>query len=141
MTDTMVLQFTTYSVGKTTNVSTPDTEIYIYYDVNTELYHLNGKTVTGSSVNSRKKHVPFAYQASKYDVVALYDFVKLVASINRVDMSLLSYEKLPYDTCDITFDYLENNKPREIVGYDNIKLEYSTFNTNLQMIALLSNPY
>jgi len=108
-----------------------DTSMYVFYDVNEEVYVIRGKR-------------PNAWETYSFICDTMHDTMDFVKTVickqNLWSYSLYNCDNLPFDSDDITFGTLENSvrKENEITGYD-----YQTYNkkTLKRMLRILRNVY
>lgn len=108
-----------------------DTSMYIFYDVNEEVYAIRGKRPDSWETYS-------FYCDTMHD---LLDFVRtVICKSNLWSYSLHNCDNLPLDSDDITFGTLESSvtKENEVTGYD-----YQTYSkkTLKRMLRILRNVY
>lgn len=108
-----------------------DTQMYIYYDVNEDVYVIRGKR-------------PGAWETYSFYCDTMHgvkDFVStVICKENLWSYSLYNYDNLPLDSDEITFGTLDCNvrKETEVAGYD-----YQVYNkkTLKKMLRILRNVY
>lgn len=115
-----------------------DTNIYILYD--TKKYNF--------VVRGCRKWTP-KRQSATYSFVCdneeeLSYFLKyLICKNNKVNEILYNYDNLPFDSNDITFDFLNNyeHSDYEISGYNNKSFSRNRILKNLKMLKNIYNIY
>jgi hypothetical protein len=108
-----------------------DTSMYVFYDVNEEMYVVRGKR-------------PNEWQTYSFYCDTMHDTMDFVRTVickeNLWSYSLYNCDNLPLDSDDITFGTLEHSVGfrNEITGYD-----YQTYNkkTLKRMLRILRNVY
>ena len=94
-----------------------DNTMFILYDTQLEKYIIRGKR------NDCHKFHFFPYSFSCKNKKDVYEFICFsTCCSNNLSIDLLNYDNLPYDSNDITYDFLEKYVSRsyEISGYDNL---------------------
>ena len=111
-----------------------DTSMYVFYDVNEEMYVIRGKRPDTWDTYS-------FYCDTMHDTM---DFVRtVICKGNLWSYSLYNFSNLSPDSDDITFCELEMNvrKEAEIVGYDYQKYEKKTLKRMLRILRNVYNYY
>ena len=111
-----------------------DTSMYVFYDVNEEMYVIRGKRPDTWDTYS-------FYCDTMHDTM---DFVRtVICKGNLWSYSLYNFSNLSPDYDDITFGELEMNvrKEAEIVGYDYQKYEKKTLKRMLRILRNVYNYY
>jgi hypothetical protein len=134
-TDCLVLKVEEYDIDD----CRLDTQLFVLYDTLKKNYVIRGKRrdrKTGSSKD---------YSFSSTSVVDLINFMNFsMCSQNRYSYVLYNYDNLPYDSDDITYDFLDSwvSPEYEIVAYDDEdQYEFSNLAKLLRMLKNISNPY
>jgi hypothetical protein len=104
-----------------------DSTVYILYDKKEHRYIVRGK-----------RRYSFECKFAN----DLVDFLQyLICKGNTVNEVLYNYENLPYNSNDITFDFLNehDHSDYEISGYNGMKLARNRLLKNLRMLRNISN--
>ena len=111
-----------------------DTSMYIFYDVNEEMYVIRGKR-------------PNEWQTYNFYCDGMHDTMDFVRTVickeNWWSYSLYNCNNLPLDSDDITFGTLENNirKENEVTGYDFVDYNKKTLKRMLRILRNVYNYY
>jgi len=113
-----------------------DMTAYVFYDKSEHKYVIRGRRAITRAHNSctYSFDCEFAHE--------LVDFLEFVfCKANRVNEVLYNYDNFPYDSNDVTFEFLNeyDNSDYELSGYDNQKLRRKTLLRNLRMLRNVSN--
>ena len=112
-----------------------DHVLFILYDTQIGKYVIRGKR---SSTNAQN-YEPYSFTCIHKRHVS--DFIDtIICSHNQLTLALYNYDNLPYDSDDITFDFLKENVERsyELAAFDDI--EYNdTYNIQKNMLSILKN--
>jgi hypothetical protein len=134
-TDCLVLKITEKSYSFNSG-STTDNIIYVFFDVNENVYHLRGKR------HDIKLTEGYSFCCdNECNVSDFIDFI--VPKNNTVMYDVLNYKKLPVSSHDVTYDYLELNysSKNEIVAYHSEKLKKNRLKKALRILAQTYNYY
>ena len=124
-----------------------DNTLFILYDTQLEKYVIRGKR------NDCKKYNFLPYSFTCKNEKDIFEFINFsICSSNKLSIDLMNYDNLPYDSDDITFDFLIDNVDRnyEIFAYDNVKINKKKRNNYfckknmiklLRMIKNVANEY
>jgi hypothetical protein len=121
-----------------TDLKEIDMTLYVLYDKKRHEYIISG----------RRKWTP-KNQSCTYSFTCEYahelvDFIQyVICKTNKVHETLFNYDNLPYDSKDITFEFLNDYDHRdyELSGYDNQKLRRKDILRKLRMLRSISNKY
>jgi hypothetical protein len=117
---------------------TPDTTVYVLYDKNQHTYVVRGQRKWTPS------HQSCTYSFNCEYASDLADFLQyVICSGNRVNETLFNYDNLPYNSDDITFEFLHNydHSDYELSGYDNQKIKRNRLIRNLKMLRNIFNRF
>ena len=120
------------------NTQKVDTTVYIFYDANKMNYVVRGHRQ--STRNFTKCVYSFVCEKAK----DLADFLQyIMCSKNIVNDVLYNYDNLPYDSNDITYEFLNkyDHGDYEIAGYDNRTMNKKKLIRDLRMLKNISNYY
>lgn len=115
-----------------------DTTVYVIYDKRNKKFLIRG------SRRLSKKYEPCAYSFESEYASDLADFIEyLFCPHNTVNEVLYSYNNLPENPNDITFDFLNEYECEdiEISGYNNFKLKSRRLLRILRMLRNVFNYY
>jgi hypothetical protein len=115
-----------------------DTTLYIIYDKKNSKYLIRGSRRLSS------KYEPCTYSFECEFAHELADFIEyLICPKNRINEILYSYDNLPEDPNEITFDFLNEYECEdvEISGYNDFKLKRRRLLRNLRMLRNVFNYY
>jgi hypothetical protein len=115
-----------------------DSTVYVIYDKRNHNYLIRG------SRRCCKQYEQFAYSFECEFANDLADFIEyLFCPHNKVNEILYSYDNLPENPNDITFDFLKEYEcpDIEISGYNDIKLKRHKLLRNLRMLRNVFNYY
>jgi hypothetical protein len=115
-----------------------DTTIYIIYDKRTHNYVVRGKRNDYKNI-----------EACTYSFVCNYardlvDFLSfIICKKNRWTYVLYNYDNLPYDSNEITYEFLKEDESNvyELTGYNNVKYNRKNLSTILRMLRNVFNYY
>jgi hypothetical protein len=115
-----------------------DTTIYIIYDKKEHNYVVRGKRNDYKNI-----------EACTYSFVCNYardlvDFLSfIICKKNRWTYVLYNYDNLPYDSNDITYEFLKEDESNvyELTGYNNVKYNRKNLSTILRMLRNVFNYY
>jgi hypothetical protein len=115
-----------------------DTTIYIIYDKKDHNYVVRGKRNDCKNI-----------EACTYSFVCNYardlvDFLSfIICKKNRWTYVLYNYDNLPYDSNDITYEFLKEDESNvyELTGYNNVKYNRKNLSTILRMLRNVFNYY
>lgn len=115
-----------------------DTTVYVLYDKKEHQYVVRGQRKCCPRRNSCSYSFvcDFAHE--------LADFLQyVVCEDNTVNEILYNYDNLPYDSNELTFEFLDNNDHTdyEISGYNSQKFDRKRLLKNLRMLRNVSNKY
>jgi hypothetical protein len=99
-----------------------DNILFILYDTQLEKYIIRGKRNIFDG-GSKYNFFPYSFTCKKKKDV--FEFINFsICSSNKISIDLMNYDNLPYESNDITFDFLIDNVDRnyEISAYDNVKI-------------------
>jgi len=115
-----------------------DTTVYIFYDKRTHHFFIRGRRRW--SPNSESCTYSFQCEFAK-DLADLIHF--LICKNNKVNLTLYNYDNLPFESNDITYEFLSNydHSDYEISGYDSVKLLRKDLLRNLRMLRNVFNYY
>jgi hypothetical protein len=123
-------------IDNTTKID--DTTVYVLYDKMQHTYVVRG----------RRKWTPrqqsCAYSFNCDYATDLADFLQyVICGGNRVNETLFNYDNLPYNSGDITFEFLHDydHSDYELSGYDNQKFKRNRLLRNLKMLRNVSNRF
>lgn len=112
--------------------------IYIIYDVNNKHYILRGKRTESVDTNFE----PYSFDSdSKTDIV---DFMSFIMDKNDLlNYKLYNKIDLPWESNDITFEYLEESiqDANEMVAYDMDKFSKKTLRKRIDILEAIYNFY
>ena len=120
------------------NTGKIDTTVYVIYDKRNHKYLIRG------SRRLSPKYEPCAYSFECEYANDLADFIEyLFCPENKVNEILYNYDNLPFNSNDITFDFLNENayEDYEISGYNHLKLKRRRLLRNLRMLRNVFNYY
>jgi hypothetical protein len=115
-----------------------DTTLYVIYDKKNHKYLVRG------SRRLSAKYEPCAYSFECEYAHELADFIQyLICPGNKVNEILYNYDNLPYNSNDVTFDFLNENayEDYEISGYNDFKLKRRRLLKILRMLRNVFNIY
>jgi len=115
-----------------------DTTLYVIYDKKNHRYLIRG------SRRLSAKYEPCAYSFECEYAHELADFIQyLICPSNKVNEILYSYDNLPYNSNDITFEFLNENayEDYEISGYNDFTLKRRRILKILRMLRNVFNIY
>jgi hypothetical protein len=115
-----------------------DTTIYIIYDKKDHNYVVRGKH------NDCKNIEACTYSFVCNYAIDLVDFLSFVmCKKNRWTYVLYNYDNLPYDSNDITYEFLKEDESNvyELTGYNNVKYNRKNLSTILRMLRNVFNYY
>jgi hypothetical protein len=115
-----------------------DTTIYIIYDKKDHNYVVRGKR------NDCKNIEACTYSFVCNYAIDLVDFLSFVmCKKNRWTYVLYNYDNLPYDSNDITYEFLKEDESNvyELTGYNNVKYNRKNLSTILRMLRNVFNYY
>ena len=115
-----------------------DTTVYVLYDKNQHHYVVRGQ----------RRWTP-RYQSCTYSFNCEYakDLVEFLQYVvckgNIVNETLFNYDNLPYDSNDITYEFLHyyDHSDYELAGYDRQKFGRKRLIRNLRMLRNVSNVF
>jgi len=115
-----------------------DTTVYVLYDKKEHQYVVRGQRRCCPKRNSCSYSFvcEFAHE--------LADFLQYVmCKDNTVNEILYNYDNLPYDSNELTFEFLDNNDHTdyEISGYNEQTFDRKRLLKNLRMLRNVSNNY
>jgi hypothetical protein len=132
--DCLVLKLQEYGV----TLEHIDTTVYILYDVN------EGKYVVRGQRRCTPTHQSCTYSFDCEFAEDLVDFLRyLICKTNTVNEVLYNYDNLPYNSNEITYEFLKAHDDRnyEISGYNGYKLKKNRLLRNLRMLRNVFNYY
>jgi hypothetical protein len=112
-----------------------DTTIFLLYDKKERQYVIRGKR----AVTKRYDSCDYSFVCNKInDLVDFLGFV--ICKQNFWTYVLYNYDNLPYDSNDITYDFLTDvSSVYEISGYNKQKYNKNKLLTNLRMLRNVFN--
>jgi len=117
-----------------------DTQLFILFDSLRMQYIIRGKRR-----DSKSSGVSKDYSFTSNSAFDLMTFINYsLCPMNVYSYSLYNYDNLPYESNEITFEFLDKwvSPQYEIVGYDNIKrLSVRQLSKMLRMLKNVSNEY
>jgi hypothetical protein len=120
------------------NTGKIDTTLYVIYDKRNHKYLIRGSRRLSS------KYEPCAYSFECETATDLADFIEyLFCPHNTVNEILYSYDNLPENSNDITFDFLREYECEdiEISGYNGFNFKRRRLLRNLRMLRNVFNYY
>lgn len=135
ITDCLVLKIEEYEVDKKNEI---DTTVYVLYDHKEKHYVVRGQRRNTSN------HPMAAYSFNCINEKDLESFLSFViCRKNSWSFSLYNYDNLPYNSNNITYDFLQKYDSRdyEISGYDNQRYNKKRLIKNLKMLKNVFNNY
>lgn len=132
--DCLVLKLEEYDVD-TKHI---DTTLYVLYDQKEDNYVIRGSRRWSPKLQACD--YSFICQ-DRHDLANFISYV--ICKTNLVHETLFNYDNLPYDSNDITFEFMRDHDHRdyEISGYDNRKFSKKRLLRNLKMIRNVFNYY
>jgi len=115
-----------------------DTTVYILYDIKRCKYIIRGQR----RPTPNYKSCPYSFECKCIkDVVHFLQYV--ICKNNVVNETLFNYNNLPYNSNNITYEFLKEfeNRNNEVSGYDDIKITYKRLMRNLSMLETISNNF
>jgi len=115
-----------------------DTTVYVIYDKRNHKYLIRGSRRLSS------KYEPCTYSYECQFAHELLDFIQyLICPNNKINEILYNYDNLPYNSSDITFDFLNENayEDYEISGYNDFTLKRRRLLKVLRMLRNVFNNY
>ena len=115
-----------------------DTTIYVLYDQNEGNYVVRGHR------QRTQKHNACVYSFVCEEAKDLANFLHyIICPHNSVSEVLYNYDNLPYDSTDITFEFLNeyDHQDYEISGYNNQKMNRKRLVRDLRMLKNVFNYY
>ena len=103
---------------KERKVHSIDNTLFILNDTQLGEYVIRGKRNNCFSYN----FLPYSFNCCHIDDI--YEFINFsICNQNKFSIDLMNFDNLPYNSNDITFEFLKNNVDRsyEIAAYDNLK--------------------
>ena len=131
ITDCLVLKIE----ERETDVELLDTTVYVIYDKKDHTYVIRGKRRETEQTES----CTYSFVCDNHNDVA--DFLSFVLSKHNLwTYVLYNYDNLPFDSNDITYDFLMENDSKiyEISGYNN---EYYSKKRLLSILRMLRNVF
>jgi len=112
-----------------------DTSVFILYDKKEHQYVIRGKR----RETERYDSCDYSFVCNNYrDLADFLGFV--ICKKNLWTYVLYNYVNLPYDSNDITYDFLSDVSPvYELTGYNKQKYSRKTLFTNLRMLRNVFN--
>lgn len=137
-TDCIVIKIEQFSKACQSTMFYPDKTMYIAYD---EIW--NSYVIRGEICDDTFRASYFSFSSKKINSIIAFiqfnfDFRK------KVDMTLLNYNDLPYDTDHISFDLLKNlssNTSSVIAVHENIDDKKRNLKRNLKILRNVLNIY
>ena len=121
-----------------TDVELLDTTVYVIYDKKDHNYVVRGKRRSTETTDS------CTYSFICYNVKDLADFLSFVlCKYNLWTYVLYNYDNLPYDSNDITYEFLKENESNvyELTGYNNEDYNRKRLCKILRMLRNVFNYY
>jgi len=119
--------------------NTLDTTLFVLYDKNEETYLIRGKR---SDFNGKEA---VSYSFNCYYSKELSDFISfVVCPKSKLSYTLFSYHDLPFDMCEIDYNYLNDlnsDNTYELAGYDNQKYNKKQIVSILKFLKYVFNIY
>ena len=116
-----------------------DTQLFVLYDTLKKNYVIRGKRKDRSLGYSKD------YSFTSTSLVDLVNFINFsMCSQNKYSYILYNYDNLPYDSNDITYEFLDSwvSSEYEIVAYDNSnQYDFNHLAKLLRILKNVSNPY
>jgi hypothetical protein len=113
-----------------------DTTLYILYDKEAHTYVIRGHRRQTRSLES------FTYSFNCEFAEDVADFVQYVmCKSNDINETLYNYNNLPYESNDITYEFLNETQMNELSGYDSRKQSRNRLLKNLRMLRNIHNRY
>ena len=134
VTDCLVLKIE----ERETDVELLDTTIYVIYDKREHNYVVRGKRRVTKDIES------WTYSFVCNDYKDLADFLSFVlCKYNLLTYVLYNYDNLPYDSNDITYEFLKEYESNvyELVGYNNLDYSRKRLYSILRMLRNVFNYY
>jgi hypothetical protein len=134
ITDCLVLKLEEYDIPS--NIL--DNTLYVIYDKKEKNYIVRGKRF--STLKTPSCSYSFICENTK-DLAFFISYI--IDYNNNVNEILYNYDNLPYDSKDITFDFLNesDDKNYEISGYNNVIFCKKKLLKNLKMLKNVFNYY
>ena len=116
-----------------------DTQLFVLYDTLKKNYVIRGKR------RDRRVGESKDYSFSSTSIIDLINFMNFsMCPQNTYSYALYNYDNLPYDSNDITYEFLDSwvSPEYEIVAYDNAdQYDFNYLAKLLRMLKNISNPY
>ena len=115
-----------------------DTTVYVIYDKEEHNYVVRGKRSVINNIDA----CTYSFVCKDYRDLA--DFLSFViCNKNKWTYVLYNYDNLPYDSNDITYEFLKEHDSNvyELTGYNNTKYRRKTLCTILKMLRNVFNYY
>jgi hypothetical protein len=136
ITDCLVLKIEEFELY---DKSKKDTTIYILYDQKDGHYVIRGKR---RNIKNTIEAQTYSFNCKKAnDLESFLSFV--ICRKNYWSLTLYNYDNLPYNSDNITYNFLQENASREyeVSGYDMLKYNKKGLKQNLKMLKNVFNNY
>ena len=139
--DSLILYICEYDV----DLNDTDTNVYVFYDHEKEVYHIRGSRVSlkkGQAIVRGKPTVPYSFTChNTTDVVAFLETV--LDDTNHFSVELTSFTDLPVNSDDITYKllYKKHKNVAEVVAYDRVPYKKLNLSNHLNIVRSIFNKY
>ena len=114
------------------------TSVFIIYDKKEQNYVIRGKI---ADVNEK---IGATFSFLSKEILSLEEFISFaICKRNKWTYVVYNYDNLPYNSNDITYDFLKQYESNsyEIAGYNNVKYNKKNLIRNLRMLSNVFNYY
>jgi hypothetical protein len=138
----LVLCIEEYDHTVKSNKNMIDTRMFLYYDMNEDIYYVTGKRCSITKKNGKQMDFdPFSFKSDTKK--HLVEFVKMIVDKDeKCCVKLYNYSDImDFDYSHITFDILKKHMSmtHEITGYDNVFLSRPSLYKYLTLMKNLYN--